>query len=43
VGSKTADAKENGYLARVNGIKVIFVVPARIIEELIAIAIATGS
>jgi hypothetical protein len=41
VGSKTADAKENGYLARVNGLKVIFVVPARIIEELIAIA--TGS
>jgi hypothetical protein len=38
VGPKSADAQENGYLAGVNGLEVIFVVPARIIEELIAIA-----
>jgi hypothetical protein len=38
VGTKTADAKENGYLARANGLEAIFVVPARIVEELIAIA-----
>ena len=36
-GAKTADAKENGYTARKQGLDVTVIVPARLVDDLIAL------
>jgi hypothetical protein len=36
-GAKTADAKEDGYTARKEGLGVTVIVPARLVDELIAL------
>ncbi len=38
IGNKSADEKEDGYLASQTGLNVTFVLPARIIDELIALS-----